>query len=79
MRDNEDFCEPLTWGVVLMALLACLLLDGCGRGQQPPSPPIPEVTAVTVQPEQVVLTTQLPGRTSAYLIAEIRPQVNGIL
>lgn len=29
--------------------------------------------------ESVVLTTELPGRTSAYLVAEIRPQVNGII
>jgi membrane fusion protein (multidrug efflux system) len=34
---------------------------------------------VTIQPERVVLTTELPGRTSAYLVAEIRPQVNGLL
>jgi membrane fusion protein (multidrug efflux system) len=34
---------------------------------------------VTVQPERVVLTTELPGRTSAYFVAEIRPQVNGII
>jgi len=34
---------------------------------------------VTVQAERAVLTTELPGRTSAYLVAEIRPQVNGII
>ena len=34
---------------------------------------------MTVQPQQVVLTTELPGRTSAYLVAEIRPQVSGII
>jgi membrane fusion protein (multidrug efflux system) len=39
----------------------------------------PEVATVTMQPEQVVLTTELPGRTSAYRIAEIRPQVNGLI
>ena len=32
-----------------------------------------------MQPQQVELTTELPGRTSAYLVAEIRPQVNGII
>ena len=41
--------------------------------------PIPEVATVTIQPRQVELTTELPGRTSAYLVAEIRPQVNGII
>ncbi len=34
---------------------------------------------MTVRPERTVLTTELPGRTSAYLVAEIRPQVSGIL
>jgi membrane fusion protein (multidrug efflux system) len=34
---------------------------------------------VTIRPERIVLTTELPGRTSAYLVAEIRPQVNGLL
>lgn len=34
---------------------------------------------ITVQPQHVVLTTQLPGRTSAYLVAEVRPQVGGIV
>jgi membrane fusion protein (multidrug efflux system) len=32
-----------------------------------------------VRPEKVVLTTELPGRTSPYLVAEIRPQVNGLI
>jgi membrane fusion protein (multidrug efflux system) len=55
-------------------------MGGCDRGpQSPPPPPVPEVATVTVQPQQVVLTTELPGRTSAYLIAEIRPQVNGLV
>jgi membrane fusion protein (multidrug efflux system) len=40
---------------------------------------MPEVAATTIQPQQVVLTTELPGRTSAFLVAEIRPQVNGLI
>jgi len=38
-----------------------------------------EVAFVTVQPEPIVLTTELPGRTAAFLVAEIRPQVNGLI
>jgi membrane fusion protein (multidrug efflux system) len=34
---------------------------------------------VTIQPQRVTLTTELPGRTSSYLIAEVRPQVGGII
>jgi len=55
-------------------------MASCDRQQQsPPPPPAPEVATVTVQTQQVVLTTELPGRTSAYRIAEIRPQVNGLI
>ena len=37
------------------------------------------MAVVTIQPQQVVITTELPGRTSAYLVAEVRPQVSGII
>ncbi|MEN6424713.1 MAG: efflux RND transporter periplasmic adaptor subunit [Phycisphaerales bacterium] len=68
--------------VILLAtvLSGGLLLGGCDRRQESSPPPsAPEVVAMTVQPEKVVLTTELPGRTSAYLVAEIRPQVNGLI
>jgi len=64
-------------GLVVAGILAC----GCRphrTGGGPPAGP-PEVAFVTVQPERVVLTTELPGRVSAYRVAEIRPQVNGII
>jgi membrane fusion protein (multidrug efflux system) len=40
---------------------------------------LPEVATVTITRQQLLLTTELPGRTSPYLIAEIRPQVNGLI
>lgn len=61
------------------ALVASLFLVGCNAQQKPPEPPPPEVAVVTIQPQRVLLTSELPGRTSAYLVAEIRPQVNGLL
>lgn len=77
---NIPFSAKLIVGKIFLStvLLYGLLLTGCGHKQQSP-PPVPEVTTVTVQPQQVELTTELPGRTSAYLVAEIRPQVNGII
>lgn len=39
----------------------------------------PEVVTVTVTQQPVALTIELPGRTSPYLVAEIRPQVNGLI
>lgn len=64
----------------LLLMVAVLMLCCCDRGRQATAPPpIAEVSTVTVQPQQLVLTTELPGRTSAYRVAEIRPQVNGII
>lgn len=69
-------------GKLLMVsiILACgVWLGGCNSSTSAPPPPVPEVSTVTVQTERVVLTTELPGRTSAYAMAEIRPQVGGII
>lgn len=66
--------------LVVSGVLACSLwLGGCNSSTSAPPPPVPEVAIVTVKTEQVVLTTDLPGRTSAYAMAEIRPQVGGII
>ena len=65
--------------VVSIVLAGGLLLGGCDTSKSAPPPSAPEVATVTVQTERVVLTTDLPGRTSAYSIAEIRPQVGGII
>lgn len=59
-----------------MVGLAALLL-GCKSA--PPARPVPEVAVQTITPQAAVLTTELPGRTSPYLVAEIRPQVNGLI
>jgi len=70
---------------VLTVVLAGIFLGGCDRGKQessagpPPMMPPPEVGVVTIGPEAVVLETELPGRTRPFRIAEIRPQVNGIV
>ena len=57
--------------IAATAMMAGLLLAGCGSQPAPPPAGPPEVAFVTVQTERVVLTTELPGRTSAYLVAEI--------
>lgn len=72
----DELFKPIT---VLMVLWGSLFLNGCDGQKQAAPPPIPEVMVVTVQPQRIELTTELPGRTSPYLVAEIRPQVNGII
>jgi len=68
--------------IAVSALLAAgMMVTGCGKktaGTPPPSGP-PEVGVVTIQLQRVALTTELPGRTSPHLIAEVRPQVSGII
>ena len=62
-------------------LVSGMMVTGCDKkttGNKPPSGP-PEVGVVVVKPERVILTTELSGRTSPHLIAEVRPQVNGII
>ncbi len=61
------------------ASLASVYFAGCKGEQATPAPPPPEVAVVTVEPQKVLLTTELPGLTAAYLIAETRPQVNGLI
>lgn len=70
-----------TWNAIVIAtgLAVGLLLTGCSGQQGAPPPPPPVVAVVTASPQRLVLTTELPGRTSAFLMAEIRPQVNGLI
>jgi membrane fusion protein, multidrug efflux system len=79
MHRFENVNEPGNLLVVSISLACGLWLGGCNSSTSAPPPPVPEVATVTVQTEQVVLTTDLAGRTSAYAIAEIRPQVGGII
>lgn len=61
-----------------LGLLA--ILAGCGGtpGGMPASGPVP-VTVLTLQAEPVTLQRELPGRVVPYLVAEVRPQVDGII
>jgi len=78
---NRKFFQPFGWTLAAVALASLFFLGGCesGHGKQATPAPPPEVATVTIEPRQVELTTELPGRTSAYLVSEIRPQVNGII
>ncbi len=62
----------------LAFVIPAALLIACAKHAPPPPPPV-QVRFVTVAAQSVPLTTELPGRTNAYRIAEIRPQVSGVI
>jgi membrane fusion protein (multidrug efflux system) len=62
-----------------LSLLALISACSGEAPQQPQQQGAPAVTVVTLKTEPVALTRELPGRTTAYLIAEVRPQVTGIV
>ena len=59
--------------------MTAVMAAGCGRKQAGAQRGPAEVGVKTMQAERYVLSTELPGRTSAYLVAEVRPQVSGIV
>ena len=71
--------KPAFAALVSAVALALLSLTGCQEDSAPQAQQAPQVGVVTLQPQPFALTTEVPGRTSAYRIAEVRPQVNGII
>jgi len=70
----------LTPLAIVLMLSGSLALTGCDEKQaQQGAQQVPEVGVVTLKSEPLQITTELPGRTSAYRIAEVRPQVSGII
>jgi multidrug efflux pump subunit AcrA (membrane-fusion protein) len=69
-----------TYRRLLVAAMIGLSLSGCGdTGQSQRAAALPEVATVTLAAQPVALTTELPGRTSPFLMAQIGPQVNGLI
>src|SRR5690242_4450901 len=73
LRRARAYCGAL-------ALLSAATVSSCRKQHSAPAAPPPaEVGIVVLQPESVVLTTELPGRTAAYEASEVRPQVSGVI
>ena len=75
MKNNNRAGLMAAAGVLAVGLI----LGGCGQKTTGTQSITPEVAVVTIQPKRVVITTELSGRTSANLVAEVRPQVGGII
>ena len=68
---------------IAATVLTAVGLGGCsgsGNSAQQPAPrPPTSVGVITIHPQRVEITAELSGRTSPYLVAEVRPQVTGII
>ncbi|TWI66347.1 membrane fusion protein (multidrug efflux system) [Pseudoduganella lurida] len=84
--NNTPFRLPLRTAGILSLAVAAALTAGCdsdkkkaAAGAQGGQMPPPQVAVYTVTQQPLAVTAELPGRTSAYEIAEVRPQVAGIV
>ncbi|MCM2314202.1 MAG: efflux RND transporter periplasmic adaptor subunit, partial [Thermoanaerobaculia bacterium] len=64
---------------IATALALVYFFSSCSRSAVPAASSAPEVRTVTVRAEPIELTTELPGRTASSAVAEIRPQVSGLI
>lgn len=75
--------RKMALGTSVLLTVGSLTLAGCGSQEgganAAATPSLPKVRIFEVVAKPVSLYTELPGRTSPYLIAEVRPQVNGII
>jgi multidrug efflux system membrane fusion protein len=61
-------------------IVCAVLLSGCdGQENQQQHPQAPQVSVHIVKSAPLAVTTELPGRTDAFRVAEVRPQVSGII
>jgi membrane fusion protein (multidrug efflux system) len=76
---NIRFHQP----ALLATVLACpLIFTACGNSNSSPAPtamPLTTVGVVMTAVEAAPLVTELPGRTTPFMVAELRPQVTGII
>lgn len=78
MRLFTAFHRP----VAVLTTVSALALAACGEAPQPPATGgqgVPQVSVLTLQPQRLALTTELPGRVAPALIAEVRPQITGLV
>jgi membrane fusion protein (multidrug efflux system) len=62
-------------------MCAMLFLSACGKPphQGPPPAGTPEVGTLVLRTRPVVLTSELPGRTAPVVVADVRPQITGLV
>lgn len=72
--------DPIEWRLIAPFAFALIALGGCEQPAAPSaSPPPADVSVFEVQPQRLAISTELAGRTAAYQVADVRPQVSGII
>ncbi len=64
---------------LVLPLALSLALVACKGGEAPQQGGTGQVTVVTLKPAPVTLKRELAGRANGYQVAEVRPQVSGIV
>lgn len=75
---KNKIVRPSIFSPILLVVSAAVLV-GCGEPPASPMAAIPQVGVYEVQAKPLTLATVLPGRSAAFRIAEVRPQVNGVV
>jgi len=76
---TKVIAKYLVTAAVFLSLIVLAMLGGCSGGAPPPEAGTPKVSVISIKPQSQVLTTELAGRTQAFMVAQIRPQVGGIV
>jgi len=76
---TKVIAKYLVTAAVFLSLIVLAMLGGCSGGEPPPEAVTPKVSVISIKPQSQVLTTELAGRTQAFMVAQIRPQVGGIV
>ncbi len=73
--------RPTAAWLAVSAVATVLALAACGQAPQGPvaATGIPQVRYTVVQPQRVALTSELPGRTAPVEVADVRPQITGLV
>nr|WP_315208912.1 efflux RND transporter periplasmic adaptor subunit [uncultured Albidiferax sp.] len=75
--------RPTAAWMAVSALAVVLALAACGKAASTSAPAAapaaPQVSYIVVQPQRVALTSELPGRTAPVEVADVRPQITGLV
>ena len=66
-------------GTLVLACSTVALIAGCSKPAEAPPQQAPQVVVYTVASKPLTMTAELPGRTSAFQVADVRPQVAGVV